>query len=83
MQMLGIRRIDGLKMDVEGLEYRVLNKFFREINESVPLPRFIILEQNPKFVDFEGDAVQLLLDNGYQVVRTIRYSNNYILHRVI
>ena len=83
MKRLAINRIDSLKIDIEGLEFRVLNTFFREAKESITLPRFIILEQSPKFVGLEGNAVRLLLDNGYQIVRTIRYSNNYILHRVI
>ncbi len=83
MKRLAINRIDSLKIDIEGLEFRVLNTFFREAKESITLPRFIILEQSPKFVGLEGNAVRLLLYNGYQIVRTIRYSNNYILHRVI
>ena len=82
MQKLCIRKIDGLKLDIEGLEYRVLKRFFQEINASIALPRFIIVERNRKFVENDADPVQLLLENGYEVVKTIRYNNNYILHRL-
>ena len=67
LPILGIQRIDVLKIDVEGLEGRVLHS----IDYNGPLrPRNIILEYLPAHIAAQGcgdDVMQSLASNGYEV----------------
>lgn len=71
-------RIDGLKLDVEGFEFRVLNRFLAEAPREF-YPRFVVLEQHPDTAR-ERDAVALLEKHGYEIVeRTTQ--NNHLMRR--
>ena len=70
-----MNRIDGLKLDVEGFEFRILKKFLGEC-----YPRFIILEQHPGIEKSEGDAVALLEKHGYETIERTR-RDNYLMTR--
>lgn len=63
--------IDGLKIDIEGFEHRVLERFFQNAAKSL-YPRFIITESNPAWVDpnfaHKQDLSQLLEDYGYKII---------------
>jgi FkbM family methyltransferase len=63
----GVARIRGLKLDIEGLEFRVLKRFFEEAAESL-YPDFVLVEQKDWWVDRAGgNAVELLQQHGYCV----------------
>jgi len=65
---------DILKMDIEGLEYNVLKRFF----DTAPverLPRTMIIEQH---VDSNDRATQLALSHGYRIFQRT-YVGNVIL----
>ncbi len=65
----GIRKIDGAKFDIEGFEFRVLCKFFKDASPDL-WPRFIIVEHNAFFAGKKGgDTLQLLAQHGYRIVR--------------
>jgi FkbM family methyltransferase len=69
-----IPRIDGLKLDTEGFEYRIFKAFFSGALPAEQLPRFIIFEQNPG-VETQEDSVALLEDVGYKVCFRTRQTN--------
>lgn len=65
----GLAHIDGVKIDVEGLEYRVLSAFFRDAAPD-RWPRFIVLEFHEGWVEAAGgNVLSLLQANGYVEVR--------------
>src|SRR5262249_42881300 len=63
------QKIDGAKFDIEGFEFKVLQRFFRDGTSSLR-PTFFIIESNPFFGGKTGgDTLGLLLQNGYAVTR--------------
>ena len=75
----GVERIDCMKMDIEGYEYRTLTRFFAD-SEPRLLPAHIIVEVQPWMEDRAGgNVVSLLERHGYGVYR--RCQMNYILRR--
>jgi FkbM family methyltransferase len=75
----GIDRIDGMKIDIEGFEFRVLSAFLRDAERAL-WPRFIILEFHPRLVKYAGGSSLALLEkHGYQVYK--KTIANYILVR--
>lgn len=65
----GIRKIDGAKFDIEGFEFKVLQKFFQDGRADL-WPTFFVIESNPFFGNkVGGDPLQLLAQHGYQIVR--------------
>lgn len=61
----GVSSITGLKIDIEGFEYRVLHAFFQQASPAVH-PSFIIIEYFPKRAGIEGgDCLMLLSRHGY------------------
>jgi len=75
----GIKNIKALKIDIEGFEFRVLNKFFSEANTGL-WPEAVILEYVPsRTAKAGGESLRLLLESGY-VVHS-RHGINYILTR--
>jgi len=70
-----IPRIDGLKLDTEGFEYRIFKAFFSETLPEERFPGFVIFEQNPGIETQEGDSVALLEDAGYKVRFRTRQTN--------
>jgi FkbM family methyltransferase len=75
----GINRVQGAKFDIEGFEFRVLDQFFRDANDSLR-PDFVIVEQHSALVEKAGGSVIELLENeGYQVKQALK--PNYLMRR--
>ena len=70
-----INHLTGIKLDIEGFEYKVLKRFFAEAPAEL-WPTFFIVERNPKYMD-EADPVKLLEGRGYAV--RFRNGLNHIL----
>jgi FkbM family methyltransferase len=63
---LGVDHVDGMKLDIEGMEYRVLRRYLADVPAS-DLPRIIVLEHQEQWTAAAGgDAVALLRDAGYR-----------------
>ncbi|MBD1835567.1 FkbM family methyltransferase [Cyanobacteria bacterium FACHB-472] len=72
-----ITRIDGVKIDIEGFEFRVLDKFFKEINFDL-YPKFIIVEHLEEWITKAGgNTIEFLITKGYKIHDKSRY--NYIM----
>lgn len=72
-----IKYIDGMKLDIEGMEYRVLKRFFNDIEKKC-YPRFIIVEYNKDYEKWTtGNPVTLLESYGYK--RYKQSGQNYIM----
>jgi FkbM family methyltransferase len=75
----GVTRVTGMKLDIEGFEYKVLKHFFDHATPEL-WPEFVITEYFEAWVaDTTGDQVRLLTDLGYHEVQ--RTKNNRILVR--
>jgi FkbM family methyltransferase len=69
---LGVNRVDGMKLDIEGMEFRVLRRYLADVPAS-GRPRIIVLEHQERWVAAAGgDAVALLRDAGYREVLATR-----------
>jgi FkbM family methyltransferase len=65
---LGVNRVDGMKLDIEGMEFRVLRRYLGDVPES-GRPRIIVLEHQIRWIAAAGgDAVALLREAGYREV---------------
>lgn len=73
-----IRRIDALKIDVEGVEDKVLKPFFEMAHQSF-YPGMLIIEDSSK-ASWEWDVISWMLRNGYEITGKSR--GNVILKRV-
>ena len=63
-----------MKLDIEGMEYRVLAKYFHEAPESM-FPGFVIAEFFPQWTDRAGgDVVALLKRVGYRCEQISSYN---------
>jgi len=61
----GVQKLDGAKMDIEGFEFKVLQRFFADGNSKL-WPGFLIIEVNPSFGEKNTrDILSLLKQNGY------------------
>lgn len=69
-----LRKPKLMKLDIEGFEYRVLNRYFDDVQNS-QWPDYIMIEDNPS--RREDDAVRLLVKNGYKIIN--RYDANVLL----
>jgi FkbM family methyltransferase len=68
----GLSRIDAMKLDVEGMEFRILRRFLADVPES-GRPRVVVLEHQPRWVEVAGgDAVVLLSEAGYRIALATR-----------
>jgi FkbM family methyltransferase len=65
----GIKAIDALKIDVEGMEDRVLFDFFENASPQL-FPRLIILEENQSL--WERDILAWLLTHGYTLAKKLK-----------
>lgn len=75
----GIAEVRGAKFDIEGFEFRVLQKFLEDAPHSL-YPHFIIIEHNPLWLEAAGgDALSLLSACGYTPYRASKL--NYIMVR--
>jgi FkbM family methyltransferase len=77
VQESNLQKINGIKIDIEGFEYRVLFDFLNNIPCAL-LPDFIIIEQHPNVVKTEGDTIALLKSHGFQIEFKTKY-NNYVM----
>jgi FkbM family methyltransferase len=71
-----IKRVDGLKIDIEGYEEAVLAPFLKEAPDSL-LPELIIIEDN--FDKWNADLIGLSQKRGFAKMKHTRM--NVILHR--
>lgn len=72
-----LQKIKAIKIDIEGYEYRVLNKFFCEAPVTLH-PEFIIIEHIPALDEAAGgDCIKLLLEHGYIILE--KYGDNHIM----
>ncbi len=66
----GIARVDGMKLDIEGMEFRVLRRYFEEVPRE-RRPRIIVYEHQSGWIETAGgDTSALLLAAGYREVLT-------------
>ena len=72
-----VRRIDALKIDVEGAEDKVLKPFFEMAHMSF-YPGMLIIEDSSK-ASWEWDVIDWMLSNGYEITGKSR--GNVILKR--
>lgn len=78
-----IGELKGVKFDIEGFEFRVLERFFADAQPSW-FPLFFIVEFEPSAVaGVGGDVVRLLEGHGYKAIRTRAgtVARNYIMVR--
>ena len=66
----GIKKIDALKIDVEGFEDRVMKPFFEKSNEKL-YPKIVIIEDSSK-EQWGWDVISWMHENGYQTVNRTR-----------
>lgn len=57
------QKINFLKIDIEGFEFRVFKQFFSSAPKSI-FPEWILVEDNPTITQ-EGNTIDLLKENGY------------------
>ncbi len=65
----GIKKIDGLKIDIEGAEDKALIPFFNTVDKSL-FPKFLILENYPD--DWKEDLITFIESKGYTHLKTTR-----------
>lgn len=76
---LGVERVDAMKLDVEGMEYRILKRFLDDVPES-SWPRTIVMEYQPSWTGIAGgSSLDLLVSRGYREVLETR--ENRVLER--
>jgi FkbM family methyltransferase len=67
LEKAGVSHVHGMKLDIEGLEFRVLRRFFEDGVESL-YPDFVLIEQKDWWVERAGgNAVELLEQHGYRM----------------
>lgn len=71
-----VEKINALKIDVEGMEDRVLFPYLRGLSQD-DLPRIIIMEDNRKF--WKEDVIEWLLSHGYHTA--CQTKSNLVLKR--
>ena len=72
-----IPRIDAMKIDIEGHEFKALSAFFTDAPTTI-WPKFLILEIGQDHND--GNALALCRDAGYTVLFTTRMNATLILN---
>lgn len=71
-------KIDLMKIDIEGFEFRVLSKYLKDSPSNL-LPEWILIEDNPT-IPQEGNVIQLLSNNGYRL--HINFGLNKLMRRI-
>lgn len=75
-----ITKVRGAKIDIEGMEYRVLSQFLQDAPQEL-WPDWIITEHFPRRVKASGGNVLKLLEQyGYKMLKRHRF--NFIFSRV-
>lgn len=63
-----IGKIDVLKIDIEGFEFKVLSEFFANADRA-KFPKYLIIEYNDLLVKLsDGDVLELMSSVGYEVI---------------
>jgi FkbM family methyltransferase len=62
LNVAGVKTVNGLKLDIERAEYRVLSRFFAEAPASL-LPSFILFEEYKSTIELAGGSVVKLLES--------------------
>lgn len=76
---LGVERVDAMKLDVEGMEYRILKRFLDDAPER-SWPRTIVMEFQPSWTGIAGgSSLDLLTARGYREV--VKTRENRVLER--
>jgi FkbM family methyltransferase len=76
---LGVERVDAMKLDVEGMEYRILKRFLDDAPER-SWPHTIVMEFQPSWTGIAGgSSLDLLIASGYREV--VRTRENRVLER--
>lgn len=75
---LGIERVRGAKLDIEGFEHRVLSALFADTTSEL-WPELLILEYAAEHIARTGDVVTLVLAHGYR--ERLRAGQNRIFAR--
>jgi len=76
LKKYNIKKIDGLKVDIEGAEDKALIPFFKTAPTEL-FPSFIIIENSPKL--WKEDLIYVLQTAGYDRVKTTRMNQVWIL----
>jgi len=66
----GVKRVDVLKIDIEGYEDRALFPYFENLDKKY-YPRLILMEDSSQ-TDWERNILQWLLCNGYRILARTR-----------
>ncbi|HYE35043.1 MAG TPA: FkbM family methyltransferase [Methylocaldum sp.] len=72
LQMADVKKIDVLKLDIEGFEYPVLKRFFDDIDGAPQLkPAYILVEIDggPQTAERKQQLRSLISDSGYRILR--------------
>jgi FkbM family methyltransferase len=76
---LGIKKIGGMKMDIEGFEYRVLKTFYNNAPKEY-YPRFLIIEINSGYAQQgSSDLHELITNTGYKFLMKTELNSIYSL----
>lgn len=68
----GLARVTGMKLDIEGMEFRVLRRYFEDVSPDAR-PRVIVFEHQPRWNERAGgDASTLVREAGYREVLATR-----------
>jgi FkbM family methyltransferase len=78
---VGVTRITGAKLDIEGLEFRVLQSYLHSTGDPRLWPEFLIVEYHPSWVQRSGgDVISLLSEHGYVTRARNVYGEDYENH---
>jgi FkbM family methyltransferase len=73
LKKYNLEKIDIMKIDIEGFEFRVLNKYFEE-SDSIK-PKFILIEINNGYKSSQ-ELPNLLIHDGYEIIEN--FTDNVI-----
>lgn len=76
LKRYNIKKIDGLKIDVEGAEDKALIPFFKTAPAEL-FPNFIIIENSPKL--WKDDLIYILQTSGYDRIHTTKMNQIWVL----
>jgi FkbM family methyltransferase len=62
LKLAGVKKLSGLKLDIERAEYKVLKRFFADVPAAM-LPRFVLFEEYESDVEQAGGSVVNLLES--------------------
>jgi len=77
LKELGVKRVDALKIDIEGMEDQALAPYLKNVSPEM-LPKCIVIEDDHQDL-WEVDLMKNLFDLGYKEISRTR--SNAILHR--